>query len=168
RPIGVIRREPQAMSHADPTTQPLPEVMLTARHARRGEQLYPVRRRPIDQVALDASLASSDPYRDVANIQYVADYDDVFRRYARMSLEKLADAIGQRSWPTTSKSSSIRATPSSTIAGRSTPPVRTTPNVTDVGGLSTTSTRRRDSGTTRPIQSTSLRKRLTAYTGRIR
>lgn len=81
RAVGVVRRPPGTVSRADPTTQPLPEEMLTERHARRGAQLYPVRRRPIDEAARAAALATPHPYHEVATIQYPADYDPVLRAY---------------------------------------------------------------------------------------
>jgi ectoine hydroxylase-related dioxygenase (phytanoyl-CoA dioxygenase family) len=82
RMTGVVRRKPGSPTRTDPTTQPLPEVMLTERHARRGDQIYPVRQRPIDETAWERARADGDPFVDVVGMEHLADHDEVFRSFA--------------------------------------------------------------------------------------
>jgi ectoine hydroxylase-related dioxygenase (phytanoyl-CoA dioxygenase family) len=62
--------------------QSLPEIRITPRHARRGDRIYPVRRRVVDPVARQAALANNDPFNKISQLTHLADNDDVFRKHA--------------------------------------------------------------------------------------
>jgi phytanoyl-CoA hydroxylase len=82
RATGIGRLKPGAQSRMDPTTNPIEEVKLTERHARRGTQVYPLRQRPVDEAALRAALATGDPWNEITGIQHLADHDELFRHFA--------------------------------------------------------------------------------------
>jgi ectoine hydroxylase-related dioxygenase (phytanoyl-CoA dioxygenase family) len=66
-----------------PDPAQFPEVHLSDQHARRGDFFYPVRRRPVDQAALQAALASDDPFNRVEyTVEHLGDHDEVFRSVA--------------------------------------------------------------------------------------
>jgi phytanoyl-CoA hydroxylase len=82
RTTGVIRRKPSERNKTDPSTNPVPEVRLTDRHARRGNQIYPLRQQSVDEAALAAATASGDPFNDVFVVNHLVDHDPVFRGFA--------------------------------------------------------------------------------------
>ncbi|NKB70951.1 MAG: hypothetical protein GKR89_28095 [Candidatus Latescibacteria bacterium] len=59
-----------------------PEIPITPRHARRGDRIYPVRRRPVDPAARQAVLANDDPFNEIGQLNHLADNDAVFRELA--------------------------------------------------------------------------------------
>ena len=62
-----------------------PEISITPRHARRGDRIYPVRRRPVDPVARQAALTNNDPFNEISQLNHLADNDAVFRELAAHS-----------------------------------------------------------------------------------
>jgi phytanoyl-CoA hydroxylase len=82
RATGIIRRKAGEVTRTDPTTNALPEVRLTDKHARRGEQIYPVRRHEVDEAMRQAALAGDDPFNEIVNMIHLTDHDDVFRSLA--------------------------------------------------------------------------------------
>lgn len=65
---------------------PDPGSMITERHARHGQQVYPVRRHPVDeatrQAAIRALVDAGDPWVDVQGIVHLIDHDEVFRSFS--------------------------------------------------------------------------------------
>ena len=60
-----------------------PEERITGRYARRGDRVYPVRQRPIDEAAVAAAQASDNPWqRFGSTLDHLADNDAVFRKFA--------------------------------------------------------------------------------------
>ena len=60
-----------------------PEERITGRYARRGDRVYPVRQRPIDEAAVAAAQASDNPWqRFGSTLDHLADNDAVFRTFA--------------------------------------------------------------------------------------
>jgi ectoine hydroxylase-related dioxygenase (phytanoyl-CoA dioxygenase family) len=70
------------VTRTDPSTNDLPEVRLTERHGRRGDQIYPLRRHPVDEATRQAALAVADPFNEIVNMIHLADHDEVFRSLA--------------------------------------------------------------------------------------
>ena len=60
-----------------------PEERITGRYARRGDRVYPVRQRPVDEAAVAAAQASDNPWqRFGGTLDHLADNDAVFRKFA--------------------------------------------------------------------------------------
>ena len=60
-----------------------PEERIIGRYARRGDRVYPVRQRPVDEAAVAAAQASDNPWqRFGGTIDHLADNDAVFRKFA--------------------------------------------------------------------------------------
>ena len=63
-----------------------PANMISDKHARRGQQVYPVRQRAVEdatrQAAVRAMAAAGDPWVDVERMAHLIDHDDVFRAFS--------------------------------------------------------------------------------------
>ena len=60
-----------------------PEERIIGRYARRGDRVYPVRQRPVDEAAVAAAQGSDNPWqRFSGTLDHLADNDAVFRKFA--------------------------------------------------------------------------------------